>query len=232
MLERTFETPSEERRIALEPNSRRTEMDDALAIAKNCRHYAMCKVDFLGSGVCASGLAKQYVSYFPVGRMDLYAALAENTVPVTERCVEIAAGCNLCGKCDYQCYFVNEMRPSKVMRALKERVDAHLASGGEVVRSEADGLLTRLRAIVGEEWATNDPAIRITYHHDLCPHVDFKMPGYVVMPNFKEEIRAVVQVLRDRNVPDAVRGNGASSHGLVFGEGTILFLNRMKTLEF
>ena len=28
---------------------------------------------------------------------------------------------------------------------------AHLASGGEVVRSEADGLLRRLRAIVGED---------------------------------------------------------------------------------
>ncbi len=232
MLERPCETPPEKRSPAAEPKPRTTETDDALATAKNCRHYAMCKVDFLGSGVCASGLDKQYVSYFPVGRMDLYAALAENTVPITERCVEIADGCDLCGKCDYQCYFVNEMRPSKVMRALKERVGAHLASGGEVVRSEADGLLMCLRAIVGEEWATNDPAVRITYHHDLCPHVDFKMPGYVVMPSSKEELRAVVHVLREKNVPYAVRGNGASSHGLVFSEGAILDLNRMKTLEF
>ena len=231
MLERPCEDPPSERSPAAEPKPR-TALDDILATAKNCRHYAMCKVDFLGSGVCASGLDKHYVSYFPVGRMDLYAALAENTVPVTERCVEIANGCDLCGKCDYQCYFVNEMRPSKVMRALKERVDAHLASGGEVVRSEADGLLMRLRAIVGEEWATNDPAVRITYHHDLCPHVEFKMPGYVVMPNSREEIRAVVQVLREKNVPYAVRGNGASSHGLVFSEGAILDLNRMKTIEF
>ena len=207
-------------------------MDDALATAKNCRHYAMCKVDFLGSGVCASGLAKQYVSYFPVGRMDLYAALVENTVPVTERCVEIADGCDLCGRCDYQCYFVNEMRPSKVMRALKERVRAHLESGARVVKTDADGLLTQLRAIVGEEWATNDPAILITYHHDLCPHVDFKMPRYVVMPNSKEEIRSIVNLLREENVPYVVRGNGASSHGLVFSEGAILDLNRMKTLEF
>jgi FAD binding domain len=232
MLERPCEDPAEGRSPAAEQKPGTTETDDALATARNCRHFAMCKVDFLGSGVCASGLEKQYVSYFPVGRMDLYAALVENTVPVTERCVEIADGCNLCGKCDYQCYFVNELRPSKVMRALKERVDAHLASGGEVVRSEADGLLMSLRAIVGEEWATNDPAVRITYHHDLCPHVDFKMPGYVVMPNSKEEIRAVIQVLKEKNVPYVVRGNGASSHGLVFSEGAILDLNRMKTLEF
>ena len=232
MPERPSANPPEERSPAAVPKPGTTETDDALATARNCRHYAMCKVDFLGSGVCASGLDKQYVSYFPVGRMDLYAALAEHTVPVTERCVEIADGCNLCGKCDYQCYFVNEMRPSKVMRALKELVGAHLASGGEVGRSEADGLLLCLRAIVGEEWATSDPAIRITYHHDLCPHADFKMPGYVVMPKSKEELRAVVEVLREQHVPYAVRGNGASSHGLVFSEGAILDLNRMKTLEF
>src|SRR5665647_473082 len=73
--------------------------------AKNCRHFAMCKIDFLGSGVCVSGLEKHYASFYPVGRMDLYAAIAENTIPVTEKCVEIADSCNLCGKCDYQCYY-------------------------------------------------------------------------------------------------------------------------------
>ena len=33
--------------------------------ARNCRHYAMCKIDFLGSGVCESGLEKHYVSLSP-----------------------------------------------------------------------------------------------------------------------------------------------------------------------
>jgi len=87
--------------------------------AKNCRHYAMCKIDFLDSGVCASGLEKHFVSFYPQGRMILYEALVENKIPVTEKCVEIADSCDLCGKCDYQCYFVNEMRPTKVMEALK-----------------------------------------------------------------------------------------------------------------
>ncbi len=27
-------------------------MKDALKTAKNCRHYAMCKIDFLGTGLC------------------------------------------------------------------------------------------------------------------------------------------------------------------------------------
>jgi FAD binding domain len=207
-------------------------MDDVLKIAKDCRHYAMCKIDFLGSGVCASGLEKHYVSFYPEGRMDLYAALAENTIPVTEKCVEIADSCDLCGKCDYQCYFVNEMRPSKVMRALKDHIRAYLERGGKIVPSEDDGLLAEMKRIVGDAWATNDAAVRIAYHHDLCPHVIFKMPEYVVMPNSKEEISSILKLLNKNKIPYIVRGNGASSHGLVFSEGAILDLNRMKSMDF
>jgi len=122
--------------------------NEMMKIAKNCRHCAMCKVDFLGSGVCASGLEKQYVSFYPEGRMDLYAAIAENAIPVTEKCVEIADSCTLCGKCDYQCYFVNEMRPSKVMKALKDYVDTYLKSGGNIVLSKDDEILTEMKKIV------------------------------------------------------------------------------------
>jgi hypothetical protein len=207
-------------------------MDDVLKIAKNCRHYAMCKIDYLGSGVCASGLEKHYVSFYPEGRMDLYAAIADKTIPITEKCVEIADSCNLCGKCDYQCYFVMELRPSKVMKALKDHVGAYLKSGGKIVPMKEDGLLAEMKRIVGDDWATNDPAVRITYHHDLCPHVTFKMPEYVVLPNSKEEISSIVKLLNKNNIPYVVRGNGASTHGLVFSEGAILDLNRMKTMEF
>ena len=207
-------------------------MDDVLKIAKNCRHYAMCKIDYLGSGVCASGLEKHYVSFYPEGRMDLYAAIVENTIPITEKCVEIADSCDLCGKCDYQCYFVMELRPSKVMQALKDHIAAYLKSGGKIVPAKEDGLLAELKRIVGDDWATNDAAVRITYHHDLCPHVTFKMPEYVVLPNSQEEISSVIKLLNKNNIPYVVRGNGASSHGLVFSEGAVLDLNRMKTMEF
>lgn len=205
---------------------------EAAKISKNCRHFAMCKVDFLGSGVCASGLEKHYVSFYPVGRMDLFAALSDGTIPVTEKCIEITESCNLCGKCDYQCYFVNEMRPSKVMKALKQFVKDFLRNGGKVATPEKDKILDEIKAIVGDYWATNDPAVRIAYHHDLCPHVTFKMPEYVIMPNSAEEISSVVKLLNNNNIPFAVRGNGASSHGLVFSEGAVIDLNRMKTIEF
>jgi len=205
---------------------------EALKTAKNCRHFAMCKVDFLGSGVCASGLEKQYVSFYPEGRMDLYAAIAENTVPVTEKCIEIADSCNLCGKCDYQCYFVNEMRPSLVMKALKDYIGEYLKNGGKILHTQDDKILTEIKSIVGDYWATNDPAVRITYHHDLCPHVTFKMPAYVVMPNSNEEISSIIKLLSKYKISYIVRGNGASSHGLVFSEGVVLDLNRMKTIDF
>ena len=206
--------------------------NEVLKIARNCRHYAMCKIDFLGKGVCASGLEKHYVSFYPEGRMDLYAAIVENIIPITEKCVEIADSCNLCGKCDYQCYFVNEMRPSKVMRALKDHISAYLKDGGKIIPTKDDRVLTELKRIVGDFWATNDSAVRIAYHHDLCPHVTFKMPEYVVMPSSKEEISFIVKLLNNFKVPYIVRGNGASSHGLVFSEGVILDLNRMKTIDF
>ena len=205
---------------------------EALQIAKNCRHYAMCKIDFLGSGVCASGLEKQYVSYFPQGRMDLYAALREKLIPVTEQCAAIADDCNLCGKCDYQCYFVTEMRPSKVMKALKDYIEDYLANGGEIVPVPEDPILAELRRIVGPFWAANDPAIGIAYHHDLCPHVDFKMPQYVVMPNSQEELAAIIRLLNQHQIAYVVRGNGASAHGLVFSDGAVLDLQRMKTIDF
>jgi hypothetical protein len=125
-----------------------------------------------------------------------------------------------------------ELRPSKVMKALKDHVGAFLKSGGKIVPTKDDRLLAEMKRIVGDYWATNDPAVRIAYHHDLCPHVTFKMPEYVVMPNSKDEISSIIKLLNKNKIPYVVRGNGASSHGLVFSEGVILDLNRMKTMEF
>ncbi len=207
-------------------------MNEILNTAKNCRHYAMCKIDFLGSGVCAFGLEKQYVTFYPQGRMDLYAALVENRVPVTERCLEIAESCNLCGKCDYQCYFVTEMRPSAVMKALNDYINDFVKGGGQVVKADSDPMLTAMQKIVGEYWATNDPAIGVTYSHDPCPVAPPKMPDYVVMPNSKEEISALLKLFKDNHIPYAVRGNGSSVMGFVMSEGAVIDLQRMKTIEF
>lgn len=201
-------------------------------IAKNCRHYAMCKIDFLGSGVCASGLEEHYVSYYPQGRMILYEALAENKIAVTEKCVEIADSCNLCGKCDYQCYFLNEMRPTKVMEALKHHVESFIANGGKIKPSKKSTILTEIQKITGDKWATSDEAITITYSHDLSAISEPKVPDYVVMPYTKTEIALLVRLFNEYNIPYTIRGNGQNLLGFAINEGAIIDLNRMKTIEF
>jgi FAD/FMN-containing dehydrogenases len=191
----------------------------------------MCKIDFLGSGVCDSGLEKHFVSFYPQGRMILYEALSENKISITEKCIEIADSCNLCGKCDYQCYFLNEMRPTKVMEALKDHVETYIKNGGKVKPAKEDRILTEIKKIVGENWATNDEAITITYSHDLSPISDPKIPDYVVMPNTKEEIASLVKLFNKNKITYTIRGNGQIL-GFAVNEGVIIDLNRIKTIEF
>jgi hypothetical protein len=207
-------------------------MDDALKTAKNCRHYAMCKIDYLGSGVCASGLEKHYVSYYPQGRMLLYAALAEGRVVVTEKCLEIADTCDLCGRCDYQCYFITQLRPTLAMKALKAAVAAHRKRGDKIAAAPVDPLLREIRAIVGEEMATDDRAIAVTYSRDPGPLSAPKMPAYVVLPRTKEEISALLKLFQERKLPWAVRGNGSQNMGFVMSEGAVIDTNRMTEITF
>ena len=107
----------------------------------------MCKIDFLGTGLCPAGVEHHYVSYYPQGRMDLYHALANDLIPVTERLVDIADTCTLCGICDKQCHFVTELRPMKVMKALKEYVDTYVKGNNEVVKVEGDEVLMELKSL-------------------------------------------------------------------------------------
>jgi FAD/FMN-containing dehydrogenase len=204
--------------------------DDILKTASQCRHYAMCKIDYLGTGLCPPGKRYHYVSYYPQGRMDLYAALADNLIPVTEGLIQIAETCSLCGVCDLQCHFITGLRPLKVMKALKDRVEDYLKSGGKPTVIAPDEPLRRLQSIVGAEWATNDPAVLVTYANDPFPLADMRMPRYVVLPGTREEVAAVVQLANELGLPYAVRGNGGSVFGFVFSEGIVLDMQRMRHL--
>jgi len=205
--------------------------EDALRTASQCRHYAMCKIDYLGTGLCPPGKQFHYVSYYPQGRMDLYAALAENLIPLTPRLVHIAETCSLCGSCDFQCHFVTGMRPLEVMRGLKKRVEEEIRAGVKAADIRPDEALQRLQAIVGSEWATNDPAVLMTYANDPFPLADMRMPRYVVLPGSAEEVQAVVRLANGLGLPYAVRGNGGSVFGFVFSEGIVLDMNRMREIR-
>jgi len=204
--------------------------DDVLKTAAQCRHYAMCKIDYLGTGLCPPGKKHHYVSYYPQGRMDLYAALAAGLIPVTSELARIAETCTLCGVCELQCHFVTGLRPLQVMKALKDRVEEYLKGGGMPVSTAPDEPLRRLRAIVGSEWATNDPAVLVTYANDPFPLADMLMPRYVVLPGSREEVAAVVRLAGELGLPYAVRGNGGSVFGFVFSEGIVLDMQRMRRI--
>ncbi len=205
--------------------------EEARKIAEQCRHYAMCKIDYLGTGVCKSGQARHFVSFYPQGRMDLYAALAAGVIPVTEALLEIADSCDLCGICDRQCHFYTGMRPSRVMAALKSYINAYRNRGGRIARPPDDPAIDELRAILGNPWASNDPAILLTYAHDPSPLAPPLMPRYVALPKTKEEVAGLVRLAKRRQLPYAVRGNGGSTAGIVFTEGMVIDLNRMRGMQ-
>ncbi|SDB53734.1 FAD/FMN-containing dehydrogenase [Desulfonatronum thiosulfatophilum] len=199
--------------------------------AAQCRHYAMCKIDFLGTGICASGMEKHFVSYFPQGRMDIYDALARDLVPITQGLVDIADSCDLCGICDRQCHFVTGMRPVQVMKALKKHVRDWLALGNSPVPAQSDPDLDALRTIVGQEWVSNDPAILVTYANDPFPLAGMRMPRFVALPRNQSEVTALVRFANEREIPYVVRGNGGSVFGFVFSDGLVMDMHRMKGIE-
>lgn len=198
--------------------------------AARCRHYAMCKIDFLGIGLCRSGRENGFVSYYPQGRMDLYHALGDGRVPVTPRFKEIAGTCDLCGKCDKQCYFVTELRIGAVMRALKDYVDG-TPPDQVISASMPDPFLLALKEIVGARWASADPAITIAYATDPSPGGGPCIPRAVVMPETTRQVSDIVRLCNREAVPYAIRGNGSSVMGMVFSEGVVLDMGRTKSIE-
>jgi FAD binding domain len=206
--------------------------DSVRQTAAQCRHYAMCKIDYLRTGLCPSGPEKQYVAYYPQGRMDLYRALVDDLIPVTEALIDAAETCTLCGICDVQCHFVTGMRPMKVMQALKDHVRKHLDEKKPVHAPTEDAVLKRLRTITGSDWATNDPAILFTYADDPFPLAGVRMPRYVVLPGSRDEVAAIVSLANQLEIPFAIRGNGGSVFGFVFTDGIVLDMSRMRRIDF
>jgi len=204
----------------------------ARTLAAQCRHYAMCKIDYLATGLCPSGPEKHFVTYYPQGRMDLYRGLAEGRIPVTEALLDAADTCTMCGICDPQCHFVTGMQPTTVMGALKTYVEEFRREGGEAVRPAEDETLRRLRAIVGPDNASNDPAVLWTYADDPFPLAGPRMPRYVVLPGSREDVAAVLGLARELGLDIAIRGNGGSVFGFVFTDGIVLDMSRMRRIEF
>jgi hypothetical protein len=213
------------------------DLEEAVKIAKRGTHCGMCKVDFLGTGVCPAGFKHGFAAFWPDGRMEIVKALYSNRLKPTKKLLEIANSCSDCGICDKQCNFTTHLRPGKVGKALKNFVNK--IDIKDVVDTPEDKTLKDIRAIVGDEWATNDPSVIISYTKTIITE-DAGVNFYVVMPKDTEEVSTVVQYASKNNIPFLPRGNGtllsmfietllAKAVGLE--KGIIFDLRRLKKIE-
>jgi len=169
--------------------------------------------------------------------MELLLALTRNELQPTDKLVEIVKSCDLCGRCDKQCHFITNLRPSKVQKALKDFVEA--LDEEDLVKVPEDSILKELRKIVGEEWATNDPAIVRAYSRSIIPQSS-SSSFYVVMPKSSEQLVKIVEIAKKNDLPFRPRGAGTflvlALHTLLakpvsINRGIIIDFGRMKKIE-
>ena len=210
--------------------------DIVMQTANTETHCAMCRLDFLGTGVCPSGKEHGFVAYWPQGRIEIYKALINGALKPTQKLVEIVETCNLCGICDKQCSFITNRRPTIVLKALKEFVkelDKQI-----IQKTPSDAVLEELQQIVGEQWATNDTAIITAYINTILTpkQVDHV---YVVMPRTTEEVSLIIKVANSNNLPYLPRGNGTFLSVAIktllakpvgISKGIIIDMSRMDTI--
>lgn len=212
-------------------------LEDALKIAKKGTHCGMCKIDFLGIGVCPAGKKHAYAAYWPEGRMEIIQALASGRVNPTEKLIDIVNSCTNCGICDRQCNFITQLRPEKVQEELKKYVEE--LDKSKFQKIPEDDVLKDLRSIVGEKWATNDPIIISSYTNTI----KMKNNGYnfyIVVPETSEEVSNIVKLANRYNIPYLPRGGGAFlsmamqtilAKGVGLERGIIIDCVRMKKIK-
>jgi UDP-N-acetylenolpyruvoylglucosamine reductase len=217
--------------------NKKTDLQEAVTIADKGTHCGMCKIDFLGSGICPSGKKNGFAAYWPEGRMEIVKALYSDKLKPTEELKKIANSCTVCGICDKQCNFTTHLRPEKVAKALKDYVNK--LDDKEFKKFPKDKTLQELRSIVGENWASNDPAIIVSYTKTIIVP-DAGVNFYVVMPETTEEVAEIVKYADNNNIPYLPRGNGTLlsmfietllAKAVSLEKGIIFDLRRLKKIE-
>ena len=215
----------------------KTSLEDAVEIAKKGTHCGMCRIDFLGNGVCPAGKKHGFLAYWPQGRMEIVKALNEDRVKPTKKLIDIVNSCTLCGICDKQCNFITQLRPEKVAKALKEYVDN--LDKSEFQSVPEDDILRGLRDIVGEEWATNDPIIISSYIRSIIPP-DSELNYYIVMPENTEQVSKIIKFANKHNLPYMPRSGGTFlsmasptvvSEAFSLEQGIVIDLLRLRKLD-
>jgi len=200
-------------------------------------HCAMCRLDFLGTGVCPSGKKHGFVAYWPQGRIEIYRALQAGTLRPTQQLIDIVDTCTLCGACDKQCSFITNRRPMIVHKALKKFVQG--LDKDILQKTPSDPILKDLQNIVGDKWATNDPVILTAYNKTILTSTP-SFHAYVVLPKSAKEVSDIIKLANDNNLSYLPRGNGTflsvALQTLLAGpvgisKGIIIDMSRMNSIS-
>lgn len=205
--------------------------ESSVAVARQCRHYAMCKIDCLGTGLCPGGVEHGFASCWPQGRMDIVRALAGGGLPLTAGLTRAADSCTLCGACDLQCHFTTGLRPLEVMRAFKDHVESRAAAGETPQAVPADPFVAELMSVLPPGRVSNDPADLVAYADDPGPFSAPVLARAVTLPATTAEAQAVLRLCARHGVPWAARGNGSSVMGFTLTPGVVIDTILLKTLE-
>jgi hypothetical protein len=190
----------------------------------------MCRIDYLNAGMCEPGVKSVYAAYYPYGRLRIFEKFASGELQLTDRLKDIVDSCTLCGFCNLQCYFVMELTPEKVMAAMKRIMKERLENESLHCIDE-DDILYDFRKIVGEQWASNDPAVRLAYSGYGFISQLVKMPEYIVLPKDTDETAEIVKAANKHNLPFLPVTSGTNISYLAIGKGVLIDMNRMKTLN-
>lgn len=203
---------------------------EELDIANNCRSCGMCRIDYLNAGQCAAAEEHVYAAHHPHGRLKIFKELLAGNLPLTKEVGNVVDSCTLCGKCNVQCYFQMEMMPGKVFLA-KRKLYKEMVANEEFQEIEADSVLTELQDIVGESWASNDPAILTSYATFGSLSNKEILPGYVVLPKDAEQTAAIVRIANNHKIQFLPISSGTNSSNLMKEKVILIDMNRMKSLE-
>jgi hypothetical protein len=165
----------------------------------------MCRIDFLGTGLCPAGKQHGYLAYWPCGRNVIYKGILDKRIIMTRRIKEIVDTCTMCGLCDKPCSFINNLQPTVVQKALKECVEKlDLESLPE---AKPDAVLKELQGAVGTNYATNDPVILYAYTDTIHIGGNFENV-YVALPRTAEDVAKIVAIAKKHNLLALPRASG------------------------
>ncbi len=92
---------------------------------------------------------------------------------------------------------------------------------------------SKLEQIVGKEYISDDPSIRIVHSRDQSPFANLKPipPEYVVLPENTEQIQEIMKISNEYKIPVVIQNTGVNASGACVPEETGSILMHLRRLN-